>query len=113
MPPALTRRILGLPRLQAAAELGGPMHFPFHRIGQGPGSFPATPGPHWSLSTRRVEPYWPREALKGDVDRTWASLAQVGYGLGLTTSLTSGPYYTGRANTCGPCAVSPQAQEES
>lgn len=54
VPPALTRRILGLPRLQAAAELGGPMHFPARREGQGLGSIPITPGPHWSLSTRRI-----------------------------------------------------------
>lgn len=33
-------KALGLPRLQAAAELGGPMHFPPLREGQRQGSFP-------------------------------------------------------------------------
>lgn len=47
-------KALGLPRLQAAAELGGPMRFPLPREGQGGGSIPLTPGPHWLLSTRRL-----------------------------------------------------------
>ena len=91
MPPALTRRILGLPRLQAAAELGGPMHFPAHREGQDLESLSKPPAPTGPCQLAG-KTYWSRETLKGDVDRTWASFAQVGDGLGLTTSLTSGLY---------------------
>lgn len=47
-------KALGLPRLQAAAELGGPMHFPPPREGRGGESISLTPGPHWLLSTRRL-----------------------------------------------------------
>ncbi len=84
-------KALGLPRLQAAAELGGPMHFPHPREGQDRESFSLPPAPTGPCQLAGFA-YWSRETLKGDVGRTWASFAQGVNGLGLTTSLTSGPY---------------------
>lgn len=82
------------------------MHFPLPREGQRQGSFPYRPAPTGLCQLAGIA-YWSRETLKGDVGRTWASFAQGDNGLGLTACLAPGPYYTGRANTCGPCAFSP------
>lgn len=82
------------------------MHYPAPREGQRQGSFPCRPAPTGPCQLAGIA-YWSRETLKGDVGRTWASFAQGGNGLGLTACLAPGPYYTGRANTCGPCAFSP------
>lgn len=55
-------KALGLPRLQAAAELGGPMHFPPHREGQRQGSFPCRPAPTGPCQLAG-KAYWSRETL--------------------------------------------------
>lgn len=82
------------------------MHFPFPRNGQRRESLSRRPAPTGPCQLAG-KAYWSRETLKGDVGRTWASFAQGVNGLGLTACLAPGPYYTGRTNTCGPCAFSP------
>lgn len=67
------------------------MHFPLPREGQDGRSFLPPPAPAGLCQLAGIA-YWSRETLKGDVDRTRASFAQGDNGLGLTTSLTSGPY---------------------
>lgn len=91
MPPALTRRLLGYPGCRPPRSWVAPCisHSPGKGVGGGPSP---THRPPLVLANSPDESYWPREALKGDVDRTWASFAQGDNGLGLTTSLTSGPY---------------------
>lgn len=106
MPPALTRRLLGYPGCRPPRSWVAPCISRSSGKGSGRESFSPRPAPTGPCQLAGIA-YWPREALKGDVDRTWASFAQEGYGLGLTACLAPGPYYTGRTNTCGPCAFLP------
>lgn len=106
MPPALTRRLLGYPGCRPPRSWVAPCISRSPGMGSDGGPSPAARPPLALVNSPAIA-YWSRETLKGDVDRTWASFAQGDNGLGLTACLAPGPYYTGRANTCGPCAFSP------